>query len=139
MAEAVLLTALIGQTIKLRWKLSLQIRGRRADPADRHRLLTRPQSTGEPARLRAYASFDADRLTDGDAFAQLGEGYFALLLDQGDGTPPYQGITPLAGNLAFRLRRDLFRPVRAAADPVRAGFGRIARAGRRPSIGGPAG
>ena len=34
-AEATLLTALIGQTIKLRWKLSLQIQGRWPSADDR--------------------------------------------------------------------------------------------------------
>jgi redox-regulated HSP33 family molecular chaperone len=32
-----------------------------------------------------------------DPFSQVGKGYFALLIDQGEGTKPYQGITPLAG------------------------------------------
>jgi len=96
-AEAVLLTALIGQTIKLRWKLSLQIRGN--GPA---RLIATdyygPQAKGEPARIRAYASFDADRLQpDASPFEMIGKGYFAVLLDQGEGTEPYQGITPLEG------------------------------------------
>jgi redox-regulated HSP33 family molecular chaperone len=61
-AEAALLTALIGQTIKLRWKLSLQIRGE--GPA---RLIATdyyaPTEDGQPARIRAYAGFDPDRLT----------------------------------------------------------------------------
>jgi molecular chaperone Hsp33 len=95
-AEMALLTALIGQTVKLRWKLSLQVQTKGAV-----RMIATdyfaPQSEGEPARIRAYASFDADRLTDGPAFSQLGEGYFAILIDQGEGTAPYQGITPLTG------------------------------------------
>lgn len=96
-AEAVLLTALIGQTIKLRWKLSLQIRGN--GPA---RLIATdyygPAADGEPAKIRAYASFDADRLDkDATPFSMVGQGYFALLLDQGKGSEPYQGITPLEG------------------------------------------
>ena len=96
-AEAVLLTALIGQTIKLRWKLSLQIRGNGAA-----RLVATdyygPTEDGQPARIRAYASFDPDRLDPtGPAFPQIGEGYFAILLDQGPGTTPYSGITPIAG------------------------------------------
>ena len=33
----------------------------------------------------------------GDAFSQIGRGYFAVLIDQGKGTAPYQGITPIAG------------------------------------------
>lgn len=96
-AEAALLTALIGQTIKLRWKLSLQIRGK--GPA---RLIATdyygPSAEGEPARIRAYASFDDERLDPAaDPFSQIGEGYFAVMLDQGQGMVPYQGFTPIAG------------------------------------------
>ena len=95
--EAVLLTALIGQAIKLRWKLSLQIRGNGAA-----RLIATdffaPAADGEPARIRAYASYDEDRLEpNSPAFDQIGEGYFAVLIDQGPGNVPYQGITPIAG------------------------------------------
>jgi molecular chaperone Hsp33 len=97
-AEATLLTALIGQAVKLRWKLSLQIRGN--GPA---RLIATdyysPTVEGEPARIRAYASFDAERLDHAAApFSQIGKGYFAVMLDQGEGTVPYQGFTPIAGN-----------------------------------------
>lgn len=96
-AEAALLTALIGPAIKLRWKLSLQIRG--DGPA---RLVATdyfaPAEPGQPGLIRAYASFDPDRLiADGDAFGQVGKGYFAVLIDQGAGTTPYSGMTPIAG------------------------------------------
>ena len=96
-AEMALLTALIGQSVKLRWKLSLQVRGKGAA-----RLIATdyygPETEGEPARIRAYASYDADRL-DHDAvpFSQIGEGYFAVMIDQGEGMVPYQGFTPIAG------------------------------------------
>lgn len=95
-AEIALLAALIGPTVKLRWKLSLQVRGNgaiRTLAAD----YFAPQQDGEPARIRAWASFDADRLDDIPPFQQVGEGYFAILIDQGQGSIPYQGITPLAG------------------------------------------
>jgi len=96
-AEMSLLTALIGQTISLRWKLSLQVRGSGAA-----RLIATdyygPTEEGEPGRIRAYASFDADALDhSADPFSQIGQGYFAILIDQGEGTQPYQGITPIAG------------------------------------------
>ncbi|MEM9575598.1 MAG: Hsp33 family molecular chaperone HslO [Pseudomonadota bacterium] len=95
-AEMALLTALIGQTIKLRWKLQLQVQSKGAV-----RMIATdyygPEEEGAPARIRAYASYDADRLTDGPAFDQVGEGYFAIMIDQGKGMTPYQGITPLAG------------------------------------------
>ncbi|MEM6658604.1 MAG: Hsp33 family molecular chaperone HslO [Pseudomonadota bacterium] len=95
-AEMALLTALIGQTISLRWKLSLQVQSKgavRMIATDYYA----PQVEGEPARIRAYASFDRDRLTNGAPFDQVGDGYFAIMMDQGEGTQPYQGITPLAG------------------------------------------
>ncbi|MDC0737717.1 Hsp33 family molecular chaperone HslO [Cognatishimia sp. SS12] len=95
-AEMALLTALIGQTISLRWKLSLQVQT--DGPV---RMIATdyfgPTDTGEPARIRAYASFDKERLTDASPFEQLGKGYFAVLIDQGKGTTPYQGIAPLTG------------------------------------------
>ena len=96
-AEAAVLTALIGQSVKLRWKLSLQVRGK--GPA---RLIATdyygPPAEGAPARIRAYASYDAERLDHAaDPFSQIGEGYFAVMLDQGEGTVPYQGFTPIAG------------------------------------------
>ena len=95
-AEMALLTALIGQTIKLRWKLSLQVQSKGAV-----RMIATdfyaPEAEGEPARIRAYASFDRDKVTDGPAMDQIGEGYFAIMMDQGKGMQPYQGITPLTG------------------------------------------
>ncbi|MFW2542861.1 Hsp33 family molecular chaperone HslO [Primorskyibacter sp. 2E107] len=95
-AEMALLTALIGQTIKLRWKLSLQVQTNgpvRMIATDYYG----PDEQGQPARIRAYASFDADRITDAPPFQQLGSGYFAILIDQGQDMQPYQGITPIAG------------------------------------------
>ena len=97
-AEATLLTALIGQTVKLRWKLSLQVRGK--GPA---RLIATdyygPTEDGQPARIRAYASFDADRLdASAPPFSQIGDGYLAVMLDQGNDMVPYQGFTPIAGS-----------------------------------------
>jgi molecular chaperone Hsp33 len=95
-AEMALLTALIGQTIKLRWKLSLQVQSKgpvRMIATDYYA----PEAEGEPARIRAYASFDRDRIS-GAPFEQVGEGYFAVMMDQGEGTTPYQGITPLTAD-----------------------------------------
>ena len=58
-AEAALITALIGQTIKLRWKLSLQVRGEgpvRLIATD----YSAPPRKAQPARMRAYAGFDPE-------------------------------------------------------------------------------
>ena len=107
LAEAVMLSALIGQTIKLRWKLSLQIRG--DGPI---RLIATdyfaPSTPDGAAKIRAYASFDKDRMseeTNGnakdetleDSFKKIGQGAFAILIDQGQGMIPFKGITPLSG------------------------------------------
>lgn len=96
-AEMALLTALIGQSIKLRWKLSLQVQTNgpvRMIATDYYGA----EQEGQPGKIRAYASYDEDRVDpDGVPFAQLGKGYFAVLIDQGQGMKPYQGITPLAG------------------------------------------
>ena len=95
-AEMAVLTALIGQTIKLRWKLSLQVQSKGAV-----RMIATdyygPSEDGAPARIRAYASYTEERLTDEKPFDQIGEGYFVIMIDQGEGMTPYQGITPIAG------------------------------------------
>ena len=96
-AEMALLTAMIGQSMKLRWKLSLQVRGEgavRIIATDYYA----PTDDGEPARIRAYASYDKDGIDPtADAFAQIGKGYFAILIHQGEDMTPYQGVTPIAG------------------------------------------
>ena len=98
-AEAALITAMIGQTIKLRWRLSLQIRG--DGPV---RLIATdyfgPSEEGQSARMRAYAGFDAEGVAAAGAarpFDLIGQGIFAILIDQGPGAAPYQGMTPIAG------------------------------------------
>lgn len=97
-AEAVLLTALIGQAVKLRWRFSLQIRGE--GPV---RLIATdyfaPEEPGQPAEMRAFASFDADAVaaSDGAPFDLLGQGIFGVTIDQGPDMSPYQGVTPLTG------------------------------------------
>ena len=85
-AEMALLTALIGQTIKLRWKLSLQVRGDgpvRTIATDYYG----PAENGGLAQIRGWASYDTDRLDPARRpFDQIGSGYFAILIDQGEGT-----------------------------------------------------
>lgn len=97
-AEAVILTALIGQAMELRWRFSLQVRGE--GPV---RLIATdyfaPEKPGMPARIRAYAGFDRGDVASSrlSPFEMLGQGAFAVTIDQGPGMRPYQGITPLAG------------------------------------------
>ncbi|MEL7281426.1 MAG: Hsp33 family molecular chaperone HslO [Pseudomonadota bacterium] len=127
-AEAALLTALIGQTIGLRWKLSLQVQTNgpvRMIATD----YFAPQSENEIAKMRAYASFDADRIEDGAPFDQLGEGYFAVLIDQGPGTDPYQGITPIAGGSISACAEAYFAQSEQLPTRFALSFGRSTEAG----------
>ncbi|MEZ5798623.1 MAG: Hsp33 family molecular chaperone HslO [Paracoccaceae bacterium] len=129
-AEMALLTALIGQTIKLRWKLSLQVRGKGAA-----RLIATdyygPQADGEPARIRTYASYDHERLdTEADPFSQIGEGYFAVMLDQGEGTVPYQGFTPIAGGSLSACAETYFAQSEQIPTRFALAYGRSTEPGR---------
>lgn len=150
-AEMALLTALIGQAVKLRWKLSLQVRGK--GPA---RLIATdyygPTEDGEPARIRAYASYDADRLDPtATPFSQIGEGYFAVMIDQGEGMVPYQGFTPIAGGSLSDCAQTYFAQSEQIPTRFALAFGESAEPGRplhwraggimlqhMPSIGGVA-
>ena len=128
-AEAMLLTAMIGQMIDLRWKLSLQIRG--DGPA---RIIATdyyaPETKGAPARMRAYASFDSDRISSsGTPFAQIGKGYFAILINQGQGTKPYQGITPIAGDSLSACAETYFAQSEQLPTRFQLSFGRSQIAG----------
>ncbi|MEP2782399.1 MAG: Hsp33 family molecular chaperone HslO [Pseudoruegeria sp.] len=129
-AEITLLTALIGQTIKLRWKLSLQVRGDgpiRLIATDYYG----PTEDGQPAQIRAYASYDKDRLSlDRDPFEQIGKGYFAVLIDQGEGTTPYQGITPIAGGSLSRCAETYFAQSEQLPSRFSLTFGRSTMSGQ---------
>jgi molecular chaperone Hsp33 len=129
-AETALLTAMIGQAIKLRWKLSLQVRGKGAA-----RLIATdfygPMAEGEPARIRAYASFDEERLDhDADPFSQIGEGYFAVMLDQGEGMVPYQGFTPIAGGSLSACAETYFAQSEQIPTRFSLAYGRSTEPGR---------
>jgi molecular chaperone Hsp33 len=123
-AEAVLLTVMIGQTMKLRWRLSLQVRG--SGPA---RLIATdyyaPTEDGEPARIRAYASFDEERLDlAADPFSQIGQGYFAVLIHQGEDMQPYQGLTPIAGGSLSACAETYFAQSEQLPTRFASAFGR---------------
>jgi len=129
-AEMALLTALIGQTVALRWKLSLQVQSKgavRMIATDYYA----PQEEGQPARIRAYASFDRDRITDGAPFDQVGEGYFAIIIDQGEGTQPYQGITPLDGGSLSACAESYFAQSEQLPTRFSLSFGKSTEPGTR--------
>ncbi len=127
-AEMALLTALIGQTVKLRWKLSLQVQSKgavRMIATDYYA----PEKEGDAARIRAYASFDESRLTDAAPFDQVGEGYFAILIDQGKGMTPYQGITPLDGDSLAKCAETYFAQSEQLPTRFELSFGRSSEGG----------
>jgi molecular chaperone Hsp33 len=136
-ADAVMLTALIGQAVKLRWRFSLQIRG--DGPV---RLIATdyfaPEEDGRPARMRAYAAFDPDLDRGGEVassrlepFGMLGQGVFGVTIDQGPGMRPYQGITPLAGATLAACAETYF----AQSEQIATRFNALAARSEMPGQG----
>ncbi|TIU36735.1 MAG: Hsp33 family molecular chaperone, partial [Mesorhizobium sp.] len=108
LAEACVLTVLLGTSLKFEGKFILQTRT--DGPVD---MLVADFST--PSALRAYARFDADRLealvAAGETSQQtlLGSGVLALTIDQGAHTQRYQGIVQLDGETLEDAARTYFR------------------------------
>ena len=100
--EALLLTVLIGEMIKIRWRLSLQIRGNGSI-----KLLATdyyaPKLAGKPANIRAYADYDKDA-----SCLNLNSGLFAITIDQGNNMEPYQGITPIIDSSLSKSAENYF-------------------------------
>ena len=108
LAEACVLTVLLGTSLKFEGKFILQTRT--DGPVD---MLVADFST--PHALRAYARFDADRvqalIAAGETTQQtlLGNGVLALTIDQGEHTQRYQGIVQLDGETLEDAARTYFR------------------------------
>lgn len=131
-AEAALITALIGQAIKLRWKLSLQIRGDgpvRVIATD----YIAPSGPGAPAHIRGWAGFDASAADihqpDCRPFDLVGKGYLAVMIDQGRDMRPYQGITPLAGGSLSACAETYFAQSEQLPTRFAIGFGKASVSG----------
>lgn len=108
LAEACVVTVLLGTSLKFDGKFILQTRT--DGPLD---MLVADFTT--PGALRAYARFDADRVDElvaaGDVSdeALLGSGVLALTIDQGAHTQSYQGIVQLDGTSLEEAARTYFR------------------------------
>jgi molecular chaperone Hsp33 len=134
LAEAIVLTALLGTTLKNaegQLTVQAQTEGGVID------LLVCDYRNGE---LRGYLRHDPDRLAEmpvePSLFALFGKGYLAITFDQALTGERYQGIVPLEGaSLADaaqnyfsqseqipNLVRLAFEPARAGRNPVAAGF-----------------
>lgn len=108
LAEAMALTVLLGTSLKFEGKFILQTRS--DGPVD---MLVADFAT--PQSLRAYASFDAERVAQAAAAGKaapqdlLGKGVLALTVDQGPRMQRYQGIVELNGISLEEAARTYFR------------------------------
>lgn len=124
LAEAVVLTALIGTSLKFSGKLTLQTKG--DGPVD---LLVADFTA--PENMRAYARFDEERLAQAMAAGEtspeqlLGNGILAFTIDQGVGMQPYQGIVPLDGSSLEDIAGVYFRQSEQLPTRVRLGVAEL--------------
>lgn len=124
LAEAIVLTALLGTSLKFDGKFTVQTKG--DGPVD---LLVADFST--PDSLRAYARYDeealADAVKDGRTSPPelLGQGVLAFTIDQGRGMQPYQGIVPLDGSSLEEIAGVYFRQSEQIPTKVRLGVAEL--------------
>lgn len=124
LAEAIVLTALLGTSLKFDGKFTLQTKG--DGPVD---LLVADFST--PDALRAYARYDEDALAaamkDGKTSPPelLGQGVLAFTIDQGKGMQPYQGIVPMDGSSLEEIAGVYFRQSEQIPTRVRLGVAEL--------------
>lgn len=108
LAEVVVLTVLLGTSLKFEGKFTVQTKG--DGPVD---LLVCDFST--PENVRAYARFDQGLLGKAIAAGQiepeqlLGKGMLAFTIDQGKFSQPYQGIVALDGTTLEEIAGTYFR------------------------------
>lgn len=120
LAEAIVLTALIGTSLKFSGKLTVQTKG--DGPVD---LLVADFTA--PNAMRAYARFDDERLAAAVAAGEtspeqlLGKGVLAFTIDQGVGMNPYQGIVALDGSSLEDIAGVYFRQSEQLPTRVRLG------------------
>lgn len=128
LAEAAVVTVLLGTSLKFEGKFILQTRT--DGPVD---MLVADFST--PRALRAYARFDAERLAVAIAAHQdkpadlLGRGVLALTIDQGAHTQRYQGIVELDGISLEEAARTYFRQSEQIPTDIRLAVARMMLAG----------
>ncbi|MCC6736937.1 MAG: Hsp33 family molecular chaperone [Bauldia sp.] len=107
-AEAVVLAALLGTSLKFQGKFILQTKTE--GPVD---LLVVEFRT--PGDLRAYARFKPEVIAAAEAAGEatpgklLGKGFLALTIDQGDDMQRYQGIVELDGATLEEVAHTYFR------------------------------
>jgi molecular chaperone Hsp33 len=124
LAEAIVLTALLGTSLKFDGKFTIQTKS--DGPVD---LLVADFST--PESLRAYARYDEERLAEAVKQGKisppdlLGQGILAFTIDQGRGMQPYQGIVPLDGSSLEEIAGVYFRQSEQIPTKVRLGVAEL--------------
>ena len=124
LAEAIVLTALIGTSLKFEGRFTVQTKGN--GPVD---LLVADFTS--PQNMRAYARFDEDGLAASVQAGKisppelLGEGVLAFTIDQGRGMQPYQGIVPLDGSSLEDIAGVYFRQSEQIPTKVRLGVAEL--------------
>ena len=120
LAEAIVLTVLLGTSLKFEGKFTVQTKS--DGPVD---LLVADFST--PENVRAYARFNEAALTKAVAEGRtepeqlLGKGVLAFTIDQGRFTQPYQGIVALDGASLEEIAGTYFRQSEQIPTRVRLG------------------
>lgn len=120
LAEAIVLTVLLGTSLKFEGKFTVQTKG--DGPVD---LLVADFST--PENVRAYARFDEEALAKAVAEGRtepeqlLGKGVLAFTIDQGHYSQPYQGIVALDGASLEEIAGTYFRQSEQIPTRVRLG------------------
>lgn len=123
-AETVVLTVLLGTSLKFEGKLIVQTKG--DGPVD---LVVADFST--PDRVRAYARYDADALAVAEKEGRtrshelLGKGVLAFTIDQGAHTQRYQGIVALDGATLEEIAGVYFRQSEQIPTKVRLGVAEL--------------
>lgn len=123
-AETVVLTVLLGTSLKFEGKLIVQTQG--DGPVD---LVVADFST--PDRVRAYARYDEEALAAAEKHGRtrshelLGRGVLAFTIDQGVHTQRYQGIVALDGATLEEIAGVYFRQSEQIPTKVRLGVAEL--------------
>ncbi len=126
LGEAIVLTTLLGSSLKFDGRLILQTQ----TDGPVSLMIVDYQA---PNRMRAYARFDAARLTPGlDSAALLGRGHLAMTIDQGADMSRYQGLVALEGGALEDAAHEYFLRSEQIPTRVRIAVGEEWRGGDGP-------
>ena len=123
LGEAIVLTTLLGSALKFDGRFILQTQT--DGPVSLMIVDFRA-----PDRMRAYARFDAERLTESLSSAQLlGKGHLAMTVDQGPDMSRYQGLVALDGGTLEDAAHEYFMRSEQIPTKVRLAVGEEWRSG----------